>query len=401
MSDINKPITLEELLAKMIVPEEFSNILEKTSKKLKLNLPLINTPLDLFESKTALNLTNTSESVMHDLNIVPNNTHPSENESNNIPILFDEDSSQYYFELLTPDTNYTTRFWINSIDAATHPSPSPHLCREGEFIYDYFASGEIYINIPQGMHITSVAKSFPNIYKNHIVSSDGQLREHPQVLGYAPNIHVTSCPSPSVDPFSPNPVYAWKFRIDTFFNLVPSSEVKGTKKIISPAPCKYLTYHTDDTKITSADYAFANIPPNIPLCSSPVLSSKTSITVCSPFHLSRIDKHCPQYIALSTIIKTTAVTPLNSENTLNIQMRYSRTLNGEHSFVVENMTDNAILTTLNYNKESDYNGVLVEANNIFQEFISCYDAHTFEDKNTEQEKVSVNKVSYIQTLIGA
>ena len=63
MSDINKPITLEELLAKMIVPEEFSNILEKASKKLK-----INTPLDLFESKIALNLTNTSESVMHDLN---------------------------------------------------------------------------------------------------------------------------------------------------------------------------------------------------------------------------------------------------------------------------------------------------------------------------------------------
>ena len=82
-------------------------------------------------------------------------------------------------------------------------------------------------------------------------------------------------------------------------------------------------------------------------------------------------------------------------------MRYSRTLNGEHSFVVENMTDNAILTTLNYNKESDYDEVLVEVNNIFQEFISCYDAHTFEDKNTEQEKVSVNKVSYIQTLIGA
>jgi len=82
-------------------------------------------------------------------------------------------------------------------------------------------------------------------------------------------------------------------------------------------------------------------------------------------------------------------------------MRYSATLTGDHSFVIQNITDNATLTTLNYDKESNYDEVLVEANNIFEEFISCYDAHTLEDKNIEQEKISVNKVSYIQTLIGA
>jgi hypothetical protein len=394
MSDLNKPITLEDLLNQLVAPGELSNTLAKTYKKLK-----IKTPLDLFESNTVLNLTNTSESVVHDLNIIPNNNHSSESESNNVPVLFDLDTSQYYFDLPTPDTDYTTRFWLNPIHAAKYPGQTG--CEEGEFVYDYFASGEVYLNIPENIYITSVAKTFFNVYKNHIVSPTGKLKEHPGCTGYSPSGHVVSCLSPSVDPHISSPVYAWKFGINTFFNTVSSSEVKDKKKVISPAPCQYLTYHANDTKITSADYAFANVPPNIALCSSPVLSSKSSMTLCSSFHLGRIDKHCPHYVALSTIIKTTTVTPLNSENIINIQMRYSATLTGDHSFVIQNITDNATLTTLNYDKESNYDEVLVEANNIFEEFISCYDAHTLEDKNIEQEKISVNKVSYIQTLIGA
>jgi hypothetical protein len=310
----------------MIVPEEFSNVLEKAYKKLK-----IKTPLDLFQSNTALNLTNTSESEMHDLNIIPNNNHSSENESKNIPVLFDLDTSQYYFELPNPGTDYTTRFWLNSINSAKYPSPTG--CEEGEFIYDYFGSGEVYLNIPENIYITSVAKTFFTVYKNHIHSPTGELKRHPDAAGFSPNNHVTSCLSPSVDPYNSSPVYAWKFSIDTFFNTVSSSEVKDKKKVISPAPCQYLTYHANDTKITSADYAFANVPPNIALCSSPVLSSKSSMTLCSSFHLGRIDKHCPHYVALSTIIKTTAVTPLNSENIINIQMRYSATLSRDHSLL--------------------------------------------------------------------
>ena len=100
MSDLNKPISLEELINQLVAPGEFSNMLEKTYKKLK-----IKTPLDLFQSNTVLNLTNTSESVVHDLNIIPNNNHSSERESNNIPVLFDLDTSQYYFDLPTPDTD--------------------------------------------------------------------------------------------------------------------------------------------------------------------------------------------------------------------------------------------------------------------------------------------------------
>jgi len=394
MSDLNKPISIEELLKKLFSPDESFNISEETSKKLK-----IKTPLDLFESNIAFNLTNTSESVVHNLNIIPNNNHSSESESSNIPVLFNLDTSQYYFDLPNPGTDYTTRFWLNPIHAAKYPGPTG--CEEGEFVYDYFASGEVYLNIPENIYITSVAKTFFTVYKNHIVSPTGQLKQHPDCAGFAPSNHVVSCLSPSVDPYNSTPVYAWKFSIDTFFNTVSSSEVKDKKKVISPAPCQYLTYHANDTKITSADYAFANVPPNIALCSSPVLSSKSSMTLCSSFHLGRIDKHCPQYVALSTIIKTTTVTPLNSENIINIQMRYSTTLSGDHSFVIQNMTDNATLTTLNYDKDSNYDEVLVEANNIFEEFISCYDAHTLEDKNIEQEEISVNKVSYIQTLIGA
>jgi len=70
MSDLNKPISLEDLLKQLVAPGELSNTLAKTYKKFK-----IKTPLDLLESNTVLNLTNTSESVVHDLNIIPNNNH--------------------------------------------------------------------------------------------------------------------------------------------------------------------------------------------------------------------------------------------------------------------------------------------------------------------------------------
>ena len=49
MSDLNKPISLEDLLKQLVAPGELSNTLAKTYKKFK-----IKTPLDLLESNTVL-----------------------------------------------------------------------------------------------------------------------------------------------------------------------------------------------------------------------------------------------------------------------------------------------------------------------------------------------------------
>jgi len=49
MSDLNKPISLEDLLKQLVAPGELSNTLAKTYKKFK-----IKTPLDLLESNGVL-----------------------------------------------------------------------------------------------------------------------------------------------------------------------------------------------------------------------------------------------------------------------------------------------------------------------------------------------------------
>jgi hypothetical protein len=109
---------------------------------------------------------------------------------------------------------------------------------------------------------------------------------------------------------------------------------------------------------------------------------------------------CVSYVPLSKVIRTISVSPENTEQQTNIQMRYSTTMTKEHSFIIENLTAQTILSTLQYPSDLPYEDVLIEVNGIFDELTSCYISNDVNESSVIDTKEEVSKISYIQTLLG-
>jgi hypothetical protein len=341
-----------------------------------------------------------TESKLNNLNIIYDNAY-KDGEDSGFPIALTENENQPYF-CLSMGEDYTVRFFINNIDKENE-YVNKYSCPKGYFIYDYFGSGELYINIPEDKYIVSVRPTFKTLYFNHI--TNGMMKEYPSNIGHKPTSFAESCISPSSDHLSDNPLYAWKMSIDTFFNTVDASEIDGkNQKVIKKSPvCKYLTLHNDQHNITSEYYNFGNIIQNRSVCSCPKMGSKTSITPCHVVDMMSsipAESACASYVPLSKVIRTISVCPQNTEQQTNIQMRYSTTMTKEHSFIIENLTAQTILSALQFPSDLPYEDIITEVNGIFDELTSCYVPDDVNESSVIDTKEEVSKISYIQTLLG-
>ena len=335
-------------------------------------------------------------------NIIYNNEYKPEVYGEEIPIQVTD--TQPYFVIEKSD-DIKIRFFINFIDKK-NTAMNKVVCPEGYFVFDYFASGELYLNIPEDKYIVSAKHTFDTLYYKHL--NGGALSNHPTEVDYKPTQFATSCLSPTNDfPILGDQVtYAWRFELSKFFHIVDASEidVKNKKSVNNPPVCKYLTLHTNVHNITSEYYNFANIVLNRSVCSSPTIGSTSYITSCPFVDMGPFGGPigtCISYVPLFKVLNNVSIRPQNTEQEVNIRMRYSNTLLKEHSFIIENISANTTLSTLQYPSEISYEDAVAEANGVFDEFISCYTDHELNQKeHSNDTETPLNKTSYIQTLLG-
>lgn len=311
------------------------------------------------------------------------------------PIKYAEQYQQNYFVIPTFADSSEYSFYINNNDNYLIPSD--------KFVWDFFGSGELYFSLPLGMEIASVKNTFVTFYHS-FVFDQSYLKRLPTQIGQSFDINtivpeflsdsiVTSVYSPtSSDSF------AWSFSIDSFFTLKKSLNIpiKAT-----PDPvCKYFSIKNTNLDILSKEYVFANRLDNFSTCSAPVLSDSGQLSSCPNFILNIKQSTCAVYDYDYIVVKSTSITPNNSTRPFSITLRYSNSYDSSHIFKIINDLDNTEVSSYSYSSDLSYEDIVPEAISIYEDYIDCYQDHSFSQNDLLKESISKTKLSYIETLIG-
>lgn len=313
-------------------------------------------------------------------------------------IHYSEDHSSYYFEINILEQ--LTRFWLNVIP---NELKLPDLQDSLYFIYDFFSSGEIYISIPENKSINSVSVDFARMYAKHFLSDKGILRKYPEAefdpISINSSTIVSKTYSPSYDPFSDSEqVSAWLFTNTDYFNLIDSESVKKNKKLV-PSVCEYYSVSNSKLTLISPHYKFANIPDDMKCCSCPSLTGGKFATCPFQSMGNKITQSsCVAYKPLIKVLKKDTVKIFNTNETFDIELRYSLGLDGSHTFTIINLQNDSIISHLNYPSDQTYDDLLTEIERIYSEYVSCYNLDSIENNNPEV--TSLVKESYILSLVG-
>ena len=258
---------------------------------------------------------------------------------------------------------------------------------DGQIVWDYFGSGETYCNLNK-VKLIQAREIFSQLYSKYMISHT-RLGVQPQVVGLTPYDFARSVEAPSGN-------LAWSFTLSTFFIF--------EKKATDDAVCIYLTRKNEEATLVSKHYRFANIPNNACNCSSPsVPNSQTKNVSC---HFSSQNSDCPFYEYDSQIVYSQDVTPINSSQVSSFDLAYYLSIQGFHTFKINNSSLGVIVNTLKYPSTFSYDDSLVEAISIFNQYLDSYSSSDFSlsevTRDTPQDtSKDIEKSSYITSLISS
>jgi hypothetical protein len=258
---------------------------------------------------------------------------------------------------------------------------------DGQIVWDYFGSGETYCNLNK-VELIQAKDNFSQLYSKYMIVNN-RLGIQPQVVGLSPFNFASSVEAPSGN-------LAWSFSIETFFIF--------NKKVTDDAVCIYLTKKNSDTTVISKHYVFANVPNNICSCSNPSISNSQTKSV--PCHFSMQNSSCPLYKYESEIVYSQDVTPINSSQISSFDLVYYLSIQGNHTFKINNSSSDVIINTLKYPSSFTYDDSLVEAISIFKEYMESYSSSDFSFSEVKRDTLQdtgkdIEKSSYISSLISS
>jgi hypothetical protein len=282
---------------------------------------------------------------------------------------------------------------------------------EGNVVYDYFNTSELFLNVSPNQVIDSIKSNvFQSLQNKHFFSSDSKLKTMPTDVGYSPYNFVTSVLSPT----NPN-FYAWSFPIETLFrshsdpdhpyykNKMDTPDTNTSIEKSYPA-CSFYSIKKNDLEITSSHFNFANTIENYHTCSHSKMSNNSCLSQCHfAAEPSSAQPHCLFYSPNSLAILSSEIDIPNTDSNFSISVNYSTALNGNYIFTIINNNTSEILSKLEYpfNPESSYDKFIPEVTEIYNEFLSCYDSIQLIDSTKEQQTdIPVPKNSFIQSLLG-
>lgn len=267
---------------------------------------------------------------------------------------------------------------------------------ESAFLYDYFGSGEIFVNVPADKILTGAKEKFAAFYRKNFMGVGSSLKtEYPSQIGVIPNSGSgTSYPTPSTIGTS-NPTYGWLFGLETYFNLEDSNSVP---KIVDPI-CKYYSYSgkNKSENIISSEYNFANHIENYPSCSCAAKTgSPKSLGFCE-FPKS-CQTSCRFYSPLSETVSKVVITPNNSDQSIEFETVRLKLNNGNNLYRIINVSNLSVVNQIEVPSEVSEGDANKQVSEIFNEYISCYLDHQHQNINLNTNDV-VEKNSFIQTLL--
>jgi len=273
-------------------------------------------------------------------------------------------------------------------------------CSPGYFIWDYFSSGELYINIPENQSIKNAKSTFTTLFKNFLSKPNKLGTVLP--IGSQPFDFVTSVNSPTSNE---DILCAWMFKIEKFFEV---GEAVATSSPPTSIPlCSFLTHKNTDKSITikSDHYSFANLIDNASICSCPELNTPdSSYASCAPFTLGLSFKICPKYSPKKELLKSTVLTPQNTENSFVLALEYFLSQKFTHQFDIYSVSTDGDVThvfSLNYPLTENYDELVPSAIAVYAEFLNNYINSDQSDAPLsieEDTNLQINS-SYISSLL--
>jgi len=276
-------------------------------------------------------------------------------------------------------------------------------CPTGYFIWDYFSSGELYVNTAENQSIKNAKSTFVTLFKNFLSKPNKLGNILP--IGSQPFEFVTSVNSPTSHEQNNDALCAWMFKIEKFFE-VEKADVTSAAPISIPL-CSFLTLKDTNRSITikSDHYSFANLIDDVSICSCPELNtSNSSYVSCTPSVLGLTFKTCPKYSPKKELLKSTALALENTEKSFVLVLEYSLSQHFTHLFdihAIHTDSDPAHVFSLNYPLTENYDELVPSAIAVYEEFLNNYvnSVQSHPVVNIEENTNLQINSSYISSLL--
>lgn len=320
-----------------------------------------------------------------------------------VPFLFDDSFSQYYFNysIKVDDQDFVRKIFINHLDTN---SPVQYQPPAGWIVYDYYATGEFYLDMELNNlrylaadHIAMAAFSYVIASFNEPISH----AIHPDF--FDPNDEEFSEIIVLVnDPNATTPV--WYINIENIFSTQPltvdtlaiSKSYSGaTKKDII---CKYYTNTINSSNcsnVVSNEYNFANNNIPLPICSHP--NFQNSFASC---HFPNENCSCPIYKPSVKFISKVSVKLSNSSVENIFSLKENKTFYNTPVYTIVNELTNSILHDISIPDSSISEEEIKEhVSNVFVEFLSPYENNELTNLPIDSSPSADKKTGLIHSLL--
>jgi len=243
------------------------------------------------------------------------------------------------------DSQSTLSFYINDYS----------LIPVGKVVYDFFNSGELFINLSPTTKIVNANDSMLTIYTNYVLPNNASaFIKSPEYSGVIPNW---------VERYSDQKLNGWMFDASLLFKL---------KMDLSSIPvCKSFSgITTSSSKIViSPDYHFGNQNTTINICSNPKVYKDRLTPHACPFNDSTSEfSSCPFYQYDYEVIKSVSVDQ-NSLGHKIFELRKVTTLSETTLYQIFDVNQNQINYVF---QDKDHEDFAQHALNILDEIVSSY-----------------------------
>lgn len=305
---------------------------------------------------------------------------------------------------------------------------------KGYFVFDYFDSGEIFINEVLDTSILFAKPAFSSLMLQNFYSADDDcvFRKYPkQEEENIPVIPTISKAEQGImyygNPYryKEDSVYSWIFPISDYFlvadwpapdmNLETAifSNIKKTVSLNSSISfdtpqeqrdiplCQHFTFQMKNKEIDiiSDNYKFANVVQNITMCSSPELTKNSSGMCYCPYGLSEQDA-CIGYAPAYKTVHTVSVELNNTNAKKDFAISTISTSLKNNIIQIQNKTDNVILNKFSVPSNIAIDVAVEESITVLNEYISCYTDSILHENVREESDETKTKESYILSIIG-
>lgn len=326
------------------------------------------------------------------------------------PIKYSTDHNQPYF----------TMFIQNDVEATFYINHSDHLI-PGVACYDFYGSGEIYVNLnfpyvdtstDSSFYISGVSSIFNPLYRtiaenpSIFLSTDNPPNSYStfdfSTLSNYDNHDSSSAGLAVLSNFrDPSSSPCFYFKIPAVFSVDPLENNSNSVSTVFPI-CEYYT-HDDQV---SPHYKFANYPSAcMGACSHPIISSSESITPCR--FPSSSQRSCIVFTPLRKFLSKVDVVSFNSSSSVSFSLYENIVFQNDDSYtrnfdIINEQTKDVVHNFSVPSLDSSGNIISKEqaetqVENIFQEFLSTYDDSEISQSPKEQKP----SISFINTLLGS